>query len=113
MSYREIYIRDQAGRIGNRLVGSADAGISTVPVGISAVQLVDSNATRRVLWLANKGASPVWLGPDSNVTSGATGENFTSISGGNNRDIEYYTGEVWGVAGVSGSFAYIGVADIG
>lgn len=90
--------------------GARTAGSTVVRVGVSAIPLMDSNDTRRLALLSNNsgGSNTVYLGLDSSVGKGVT-QYFRAMAVGDTLSLEHYAGPVYGVAGNSGFFAYMGI----
>jgi hypothetical protein len=95
---------------------------STPKYGVTggAVLICPANAERRSVWVANDGATTVWIGASSNMTGGATGINFTKLSSGSNVVAEHYRGPIYAArewlgmsSGASLAACWITVADIG
>ena len=89
---------------------------TTIPVGTSAVQLIDSDSNKAYTFIQNKsgGSATVYLGLSNNLTAGVTGINYASINVGSNYSDDHYNGDLWGIidGGSSGHFAYTGVLEI-
>lgn len=94
---------------------TANAGLTTIVVGLTATQILSSNTSRRASLLFNKGTSNIWLGLDSSVRAGASAVNLTPLGAGANLNLERYNGALWGIIGpgVANDVQYLGTLSIG
>lgn len=92
------------------LDGALTAGQTVIPVGASAVQILDQNDTRRLAVIDSHtgGSNSVYLGTTDSVGTGTT-QYFRALDVGDTWELEHYSGDLYAIAGNSGYFAYLGV----
>ena len=79
---------------GSRSATGTDA--AAVSVGTTATAIIAANSDRMHLSVANNGGARIYLGSDSSVTAGQTGNNFGYLDPGDSWETAVYLGGVWG-----------------